>query len=198
MVRPNHNPGGGAETRAESARLRELLEPTVSAHNLYLEEVQLQSAGTERTLNVVVDLPEDQTGGVSLETISTVSSDLSQALDEDPHDTGQTYRLEVSSPGAARPLTEPRHWRRARGGLVTMKLVEQSDLTGRLLDVDDDGVTVRPVIPVKKGMKPKSGEATHIAFGQIRQGSVEIEFTHPEGGADGEAAGYHNSSAEEA
>ena len=30
------------------------------------------------------------------------------------------YVLEVSSPGVDRPLTEPRHWRRALGRLVTV------------------------------------------------------------------------------
>ena len=32
------------------------------------------------------------------------------------------YTLEVSSPGVDRPLTEPRHWRRAAGRLVKVKV----------------------------------------------------------------------------
>ncbi|GAB3521982.1 ribosome maturation factor RimP [Arthrobacter monumenti] len=198
MVRPNHNPGDAEQTRAESHRLRELLEPTVSAHDLYLEDVQVKSAGTERTVSVVVDLHEDRTGGVSLDTISDVSSELSRLLDEDPHDTERPYQLEVSSPGAARPLTEPRHWRRARGRLVNMAMVDGGEVTGRLLDVDDDGVTVRPQVQVKKGMKPKKGEPTHFAFEQVRKGAVEIEFSRVDEDLDGGTAGNHTFSAEEA
>lgn len=196
MVRPNHHPGGDAAARAESDRLCELLGPTVAAHDLYLEEIQIKPAGPERTVSVVVDLHEDRTGGVSLDTISAVSTDLSQILDADPRETGQAYRLEVSSPGAARPLSEPRHWRRAKGRLVTISPTDQDDVTGRLLDADDEGVTIRPAIPVKKGMKPKSGEPTSFAFEQIRKGTVEIEFTHADAGPD--TAGTDNFSAEEA
>lgn len=198
MVRPNHNPGDAAQARAESHRLRELLEPTVSAHDLYLEDVQVKPVGTERTVSVVVDLHEDRTGGVSLDTISDISAELSRVLDEDPHDTGRPYRLEVSSPGAARPLTEPRHWRRARGRLVNMNMVDGSEMRGRLLDVDDNGVTVRPEVQVKKGMKPKKGEPTFFVYDQVSAGAVEIEFSRVDEDPDGRTAGNHTFSAEEA
>lgn len=198
MVRPNDQPEGEAHTHSESHRLRELLASTVSAHHLYLEDVQVRQGGKNPSVHVVVDLPEDATGGVSLDALSEVSSSLSQVLDDDPHDPGRPYTLEVSSPGADRPLTEPRHWRRAKGRLVHLELHDQESLTGRLLDVDADGVRVRPQTTVKKGMKPRKGEPVHIPFTQIGKGAVEIEFNaadEPE--LDGEVnAGDHTSSEE--
>ena len=66
---------------------------------------------------------------------------------------------------------------------MTLKLVKgsQSDLgeliTGRLVEVAESGVTVRPELPVKKGMKPKQGDPEFIEFVRIRKGTVEVEFT---------------------
>jgi ribosome maturation factor RimP len=168
----------GAQTQLEASRLKELLAPTVAASDLYLEDIEVRIAGTQRTVHVIVDLPEDQQGGVSLDKIAEVSQSLSAALDEDPHDEGAPYDLEVSSPGVSRPLTEPRHWRRNLGRKVSVKVLDGDNVTGRLLEVGDDSVTIRPDIPVKKGMKPKHGEPVQLAFANIRSGKVEIEFTH--------------------
>jgi ribosome maturation factor RimP len=197
MVRPNHHQGDGAQARSEADRLSELIEPTVSAHRLYLEDVRVKPAGGNSAVEVVVDLPEEETGSVTLDAISEVSSDLSKVLDQDPGVSARSYTLEVSSPGALRPLTEPRHWRRAKGRMVTVTLTDQEPVAGRLLEVDDSGVTVRPEKTAKKGMKPKKGEPVHLEFGSIRKGKVDIEFTHA--GDDGDVpAGHFTSSPEEA
>ncbi|EMY32597.1 putative Bcr YhbC family protein [Arthrobacter crystallopoietes BAB-32] len=168
------NPSG---SNAEAERLKELVAPAVAANDLYLEDVEVRTAGTHRTVHVIVDLPEDQVGGVGLDTIAELSQVLSKILDSDPHDSGHPYDLEVSSPGVGRPLTEPRHWRRNLGRLVRAKVREGDDVTGRLLEVRDDGVTLRPQLAAKKGVKPKEGEPVELAFGNIRSGKVEIEFT---------------------
>ncbi len=165
-------------TAAEAKRLFDLLNPVVTAHRLYLEDVSVRLAGAHRTVGVVVDLEQDASGGVGLDIIAEISRELSDVLDADPHDDGRPFDLEVSSPGVSRPLTEPRHWRRARGRMVKVNVVQGENLTGRLLEVDDDGVTIRPELPVKKGMKPKQGEPERISFEIIRRGTVEVEFSH--------------------
>lgn len=163
---------------AEANRLFELLNPTVEANRLFLEDVSVTVAGSHRTVAVVIDLPDTETGGVGLDVIGSISRELSDALDNDPRDDGRPYDLEVSSPGISRPLTEPRHWRRSRGRMVKVNVVAGENLTGRLLDVDDDGVLLRPELVVKKGMKPKQGEPVRIGFDAIRRGNVEVEFSH--------------------
>ena len=52
---PAHNP--------EAERLRALLEPAVQANRLYLEDVVHPFAGSNRVVHVVVDLPQEETGG---------------------------------------------------------------------------------------------------------------------------------------
>jgi ribosome maturation factor RimP len=162
----------------EAARLRALLEPSVQAHRLYLEDVSINVAGSHRTVHVVVDLPQEESGGVGLDVIADISKELSSVLDQDPAGDSRPYDLEVSSPGVGRPLTEPRHWHRARGRKVAVKVVQGENVTGRIQSVDDDGVTLIPELEVKKGMKPKQGTPVKLPFDNIRQGKVEIEFSH--------------------
>ncbi|MCO4262117.1 ribosome maturation factor RimP [Pseudarthrobacter raffinosi] len=178
----------------EAVRLRALLEPAVQANRLYLEDVTIL-AGSHRVVHVVVDLPQEETGGVNLDVIADISRVLSDVLDNDPADDGRPYDLEVSSPGVARPLTEVRHWHRARGRLVKVNVIQGENVTGRVQSVDDSGVTIIPEIAVKKGMKPKQGEPQILPFDRIRNGKVEIEFSHlEEAGLEPE----HNGPSEEA
>ncbi|UVJ40900.1 ribosome maturation factor RimP [Arthrobacter sp. CJ23] len=182
-----HNP--------EESRLKALLEPAVLANRLYLEDVAIHVAGSHRTVHVVVDLPQEETGGVSLDSIAEISRALSDILDNDPGDDGRPYDLEVSSPGVGRPLTEPRHWHRALGRMAKVNVLQGDNLTGRIVAVDADGVTLVPEHEVKKGMKPKQGDPVKLPFDRIRQGKVEIEFSHlHEAGLEDE----HNGPSEEA
>ncbi|MBO1267396.1 ribosome maturation factor RimP [Arthrobacter cavernae] len=179
----------------EENRLKALLEPAVLANRLYLEDVAIHVAGSHRTVHVVVDLPQEETGGVSLDAIAEISRALSDILDNDPRDDGRPYDLEVSSPGVGRPLTEPRHWHRALGRMAKVNVLQGDDLTGRIVSVDNDGVTLVPEHEVKKGMKPKQGDPVKLPFDRIRQGKVEIEFSHlHEAGLEDE----HNGPSEEA
>jgi ribosome maturation factor RimP len=67
--------------------------------------------------------------------------------------------LDVTSPGTSRPLTELRHFKRARTRLVNLTLVDGSTVSGRLTEVTaaelvvtgDTGETVLPLADVKKG-----------------------------------------------
>jgi ribosome maturation factor RimP len=172
------NPAQREVRNPEESRLKALLEPAVLASRLYLEDVAIQVAGSHRVVHVVIDLPQEETGGVSLDVIADVSRALSDILDNDPQADGRPYDLEVSSPGVGRPLTEPRHWHRARGRMVKVNVIQGDNLTGRIQSVDDDGVTLVPEQEVKKGMKPKQGDPVKIPFDRIRQGKVEIEFSH--------------------
>lgn len=171
--------GKPADIQQEAARLTELLEPTVASHQLILEEVQVRMAGSQRIVHVVVDLLEG-TGGVELDQVAEVSRSISEALDNDPRDTAEPYELEVSSPGVSRPLTEPRHWRRNVGRMVKINMIGEENLLGRITEVTDEGMTLVPELEVKKGMKPKTGEARNIEFASIRRGHVEVEFSRAE------------------
>ena len=142
-------------------RLRALTGPAVESAGLVLEELTVTPVGRRRLLRITVDLPEDVRGGVPVDAVATASQAISTALD-DSDVMGQTpYVLEVSSPGIDRPLVEPRHWKRARGRLVQVRLTDGEHLQGRLNQVGADGVVV--------------GD-TSLAWSRLRSGRVEVEF----------------------
>ncbi|MCK1798880.1 ribosome maturation factor RimP [Streptomyces sp. XM4193] len=149
-------------------RLRGLLEPLVSAHGLDLEEVTVTPAGKRRVLRVAVDSDE----GVQLDACAELSREISPALDESDVMGGAPYVLEVTSPGADRPLTELRHYRRAVERLVKLQLHEGGELVTRILAVDDDGLDTE--VPGVKGRKPT---ARRVSFEEIAKARVEIEFS---------------------
>ncbi|MBM9619032.1 ribosome maturation factor RimP [Streptomyces zhihengii] len=151
----------------QSERLRGLLEPLVSAADLDLEEIEVSRAGRRRTLRIVVDSDD----GVELDACAELSRAISQKLDETDAMGEDEYVLEVTSPGADRPLTQHRHYVRAVGRLVKLQLTEGGELVARILTVDDEGLDLE--VPGVKGRKPT---ARRVAFGEIGKARVEIEF----------------------
>src|SRR5580698_4241897 len=129
-------PGGSLDTD----KIAEVIRPVVHASGMDLESVRVSAAGRRRLLRVVVDSDR----GVSLDDAATVSRELSSALDRLNVMGDFPYTLEVSSPGVDRPLTEPRHWRRATGRLVAVTVTRGDThgetLTGRIMQADDEGV----------------------------------------------------------
>ncbi|MFI9555077.1 ribosome maturation factor RimP [Nonomuraea endophytica] len=141
--------------------LMKLLEPVVGAEGLDLEDVTVTTAGKRRLLRVVVD----RDGGVSLDDVAEVSQAVSTALDEDDAMGGSAYTLEVSSPGVDRPLTEPRHWRRAAKRLVKAELRDGSVVEGRVLTADDAGVDLSV-----------DGAERRLDYQDLTRGRVQVEF----------------------
>jgi ribosome maturation factor RimP len=161
----------------QSDRLRGLLEPLTAAAGLDLEEIRVTSAGRRRQLLVVVDSDE----GIRLDAVAELSRQVSQALDESDAMGGAPYVLEVTSPGVDRPLSEPRHFRRNLGRLVTARLVAGGELTARITGVDDTGLDLE--VPGVKGRPPKPAR---LAFEEITVARVEVEFNRkgPDGADD--------------
>jgi ribosome maturation factor RimP len=148
--------------------IRDLLEPVVAQIGYELEDLRVEPAGRRRLVRVIVDAD----GGVSLDGVAEVNQAVSAALDKADLMGSAPYVLEVSSPGVDRPLTEPRHWRRATGRLVTVPLAEGGELTGRVAGADDEKV----VIAV-------DGEERSFGYGQVGRGKVQVEFRR-DGAAD--------------
>jgi ribosome maturation factor RimP len=169
-----------ARAKLDGAKLRDRLEPVVTALGYDLEEVVASRAGSRQVLRLVVDAD----GGITLDDVAEVSQAVSAALDEDGLMGESAYDLEVTSPGVSRPLTEPRHWRRNLGRLVTVQAGGQ-ELTGRILEADDEGIVLE--LP---GRKPGTkGESRAFGYAQLGKGRVQVEFNRPGPGGADEPAG---------
>jgi len=91
--------------------IEELAKPIVEELNLELVDVEFVKEGRNWFLRVYVDTPE---GGIDIEQCAQVSERLSLLLDENDPIT-QNYYLEVSSPGAERPLKKDTDFEKAIG-----------------------------------------------------------------------------------
>lgn len=158
---------------ASVPRLSELVRAPVAADGYDLEELTVTAAGRRSVVRVVVD----KDGGVTLDDVAAVSRTIGDVLDEldeaEPDAFGGTYVLEVSSPGVARPLTEPRHWRRNVRRLVTATLTVGEPVTGRVLSADDAAV----VLDV-------DGREQRLAYADVVRGAVQVEFSRKDEPAD--------------
>ena len=155
-------------------RVHAVVEPAVAASGLVLEGVTVTPAGRRRVVRVVVDLPDDALGSLDLDQVAVVSRAVSAALDADDRVLGSAeYVLEVSTPGVDRPLTERRHWSRARTRLVAVAVAGGAEVTGRVVSVGDDGV----VLDV-------AGAERLVAWADLGTGRVQVEFNRPGAAAD--------------
>ncbi|HEV2640362.1 MAG TPA: ribosome maturation factor RimP [Actinocrinis sp.] len=159
-----------------AGKLRDLIAAVVTESGFDLEELVEQRIGSRILLRVVVDGDE----GISLDDIAEVSQAVSTALDqaeqEQPGVFGdQAYDLELSSPGVGRPLTAPRHWRRAHGRLVKATAKGSGELTGRVLASTDEEVTLLVTVVHKPGQKPSESERT-FAYADLSKAKVQVEF----------------------
>jgi ribosome maturation factor RimP len=145
--------------------VREVVGPVVEAAGLYLEEVTVTRAGSTSVVRITVDLPDDALGSLDSDRLGDVSRAMSAALDTDDVVSG-AYTLEISTPGTSRPLTELRHYKRARTRLVTLKMMDGSRVEGRLTDVLTDGDGDVLVL---------DGDS-RIPLGDVRRGKVEVEL----------------------
>jgi ribosome maturation factor RimP len=173
-----------------TARLAGWIEPVVGAAGYDLEDLVVTPAGRRSVVRVVVDRDE----GVTLDDIAEVSRAVSDALDTNDDGMGRTpYVLEVTSPGVDRPLTEPRHWRRNVGRLVTVAVGPSGSadtLTGRITSVDVDGITLAVEAKGKPGAKKRPPTPRQVPWAELGAGRVQVEFGRgaDETLADGELA----------
>ena len=145
-----------------AAQVHEVIEPAVRGAGCDLEDVEVRAAGRRQLVRVLIDAD----GGITLDQVAEVSRAVSEALDAADARLGfGAYVLEVSSPGVDRPLTLPRHFRRAHGRLLVVNLKDGKAVTGRVVDYDDSGVT----------LESKSSE-TVVAFADIANAKVQVEF----------------------
>lgn len=118
-----------------------LVLPILEQEQLELVEVEYTKQGANWFLRVFIDKP----GGVDIEDCGRVSEALSVKLDEvDPIPT--SYFLEVSSPGAERPLKKPADFEKAIGKQVHITTFEpiqgKKEFDGELIAYDSLALAV--------------------------------------------------------
>lgn len=139
--------------------LQDQIESRLRALDPAIELVALDRPAAE-TLRLYIDHP----GGVDLELCERVTNHLRDLL--------ETWSLEVSSPGADRPLTKLEHFRRFMGRRVRVRTREeiegQRSFTGTLTGADESGVRLDP-----------GGGEVEIPLSRIRRSNLVPDHMTP-------------------
>ncbi|OBF22831.1 ribosome maturation factor RimP [Mycobacterium kubicae] len=132
-----------------------------------IEDVVIDSASRPPRITVIADGDT----ALDLDTVAALSRSASTLLDE-LDNVGDRYVLEVSSPGVERPLTSEKHFRRARGRKVQLKMSDGTELTGRIGETRD-GTTA---LVVRQG---RTWTVRQIPLADIATAVVQVEFSPP-------------------
>ncbi|MCG7407454.1 ribosome maturation factor RimP [Paenibacillus sp. ACRRX] len=122
--------------------VEDMVNPYLEEHQFELVDVEYVKEGSSWFLRVYVD----KDGGIDIEDCGRVSEYLSQKLDENDPIT-DAYFLEVSSPGAERPLKKAKDFMKSIGKHVYVTTYEPIDgnkeFEGTLVSFDEATVVVR-------------------------------------------------------
>ncbi len=162
-------------------RVSQLVAALVESRGFDLEGVAVSAAGEDQA-RIVVTVDSDS--ATDLDAVADLSGSISEILD-DAGDFGETpYLLEVGTPGVDRPLTLPRHWRRARGRKVRIRLRPQAQTPqgvtlGNAATFDGRvGATTDIDVALVLGGKQKP-HLVHIPLADIERAVVQVEFSAP-------------------
>lgn len=131
--------------------VEKIAEPIIEELNLELVEMEYVKEGKNWFLRLYID----KESGIDIEECATVSERLSEKLDAlDPDPIPHNYFLEVSSPGAERPLKKTQDFERSVGKQVNVKLYEPIDgektYEGKLLSFDGEELTIEYAVKTRK------------------------------------------------
>jgi ribosome maturation factor RimP len=147
-------------------RITALGDRVAAGTSIEIVEVQFRGSGKARLLRVYIDKP----GGVTHGDCEMISERLGKLLDDEGVIPGDSYTLEVSSPGAERKLSTTRDFERVVGKKLKLLLVQphqgQASLEGRLRDVSA-GVLA---------LEHPGGELFHIPLDQVRKANLKFDW----------------------
>ncbi|NDK90903.1 ribosome maturation factor RimP [Gordonia desulfuricans] len=162
--------------RIDGERVRELVEGIVTSRGLDLEDVVVTTSGGQDEIVLIVD----RDGGTDLDLLGDLTREINEVLDAHPDVSEDAYGLEITSPGIGRPLTLPRHWRRAQGRKVRIDLTPDAErkptddgpITGRIGAITDDAVEIVSNNKGRIGMRS-------VPFATVAAAAVEVDFSRP-------------------
>ena len=146
--------------------IRELLEPTINHMGYELYSLD-QSGHSGRTLRISIDHGEP----ITIEDCERVSRVAGPLIDHSNLIDGP-YDLEVSSPGAERPLRSHGEYERFNGKRVNVRYrsgESETIVEGQLVAVDGAGIAVQAL-----GVRGRAPVIVHIAWSDVVAGRLAV------------------------
>ncbi len=147
-----------------------LVTPILDERHFELVDVEFVKEGRSWYLRIYIDKP----GGINIEECALVSDLLGEKLDNcDPDPIPQAYFLEVSSPGAERPLKKERDYERALNSYIHVSLYQPLEgnkvYEGTMVDLKPDELTLEYMDKTRQ-------KTIVIPRRQIAQARLAIKF----------------------
>ena len=133
--------------------IRSEIEPIIIKQNDELVDIEYVKEKNQNYLRIYVD--RDQPGGIDIDEIATLSELVSEKLDNiEPDPLPDPYVLELSSPGAERPIKTQRDWQQAKGQYIHVGLYQKIEnkkmYEGTLIDFDEDQIELEIKVKTRK------------------------------------------------
>ena len=146
----------------------QLVKPICEATQVELVDIEYVKEGQNFFLRIYVDTPE----GIDIDQCAEVAEALSEKLDQ--HDfIEDEYMLEVSSPGAERPLKTKEAVSNAVGAYVNIKTYKatenQKEFEGTLTSFEDEVLTLEVLVKTRK-------KVIEIPYNQAAKIRLAIKF----------------------
>lgn len=129
-------------TATIKAAVEAMVLPFLDENGFELVDIEYVKEGSNWYLRIFVD----KDGGIDIDECVRVSEFVSEKLDEEEPISGM-YFLEVSSPGAERPLKKPADYHKAIGKHVFITTYEPihklKEFEGELVSYNEDELTVK-------------------------------------------------------
>lgn len=122
--------------------IKDLAVPLAEEHNLFLVDIEIKTGGGQTEVWVLLDSEE---GGVNLDHCAEISKELGFLVEA--HELfNKKYRLNVSSPGLSRPLSDKRQYPKNVGRVATIKFRnnegDYNKIEGVITGITEDTVAI--------------------------------------------------------
>jgi ribosome maturation factor RimP len=153
------------------AKIAEIAERVAEPEGLEIVDVQLLGAGRGRLLRLYIDRPQ----GVTHADCEFISHQVGTILDIEDVIPGDSYTLEVSSPGLERKLSKEKDFERFVGQKAKVVLREpvenQRRWEGKLAGISQ-GVVALEIA----ALEPAAGRVIHFPLAQVEKANLKFDW----------------------
>jgi|SRR5665213_1866161 len=155
------------------AKIAEIAERVANSEGIEIVDVQLLGAGRGRLLRIFIDraaVLADHPHGVSHADCEFISRQVGTILDIEDVIPGDSYTLEVSSPGLERKLSKAKDFERFVGQKAKVVLREpvenQRSWEGRLAGISEGVIA----------LEPAAGRIIHFPLDQVQKANLKFDW----------------------
>lgn len=147
-------------------KINSLISEVLAEKNAFVVSLEIRPGN-----NIMLEI--DSLEGVKISDCVDVSRAIEHNLDRETED----FELKVSSPGLDQPFKVPQQYTKNIGREVKILLADGTETKGKLLEVNEENISIEKKVKVKEGKKKKVViENEQINFNNIKETKIIISF----------------------